>query len=91
MFGERCYGMAHCGHSTNWSCACTCDEEPEYYTYTPKVLVKPITEVERLERLIKRLELYVVHLPGCNANDFDYLDKTPCTCRLREFYNPKGV
>ena len=42
-------------------------------------------------RFIEALLRYVAHDNGCAANDLDYLDKSPCTCGLREFYNPKGV
>jgi len=27
MFGNRCLGLPGCGHSTNWTCPCTCEEE----------------------------------------------------------------
>lgn len=87
MFGERCYGHVNCGHTTNWSCPCTCDEEmmaererPE----EPSARVPPTNPIDLLAR-------YLQHDVGCHANDFDYLDHTPCTCGLRALYNPKGA
>jgi len=46
--------------------------------------------IEQLQARIERLGLYVQHDSGCSANDLDYLDKTPCTCGLREICSPKG-
>lgn len=37
-------------------------------------------EVARLREALVR---YGVHDDGCNANDLDYLDDTPCTCGFR--------
>lgn len=92
MFGG-CRGDRNCGHTTNWTCPCTCDEEYER-DYSAPVLVMPKvqqpSEVERLKAQVEGMALYVMHGAGCHANDFDYLDKTHCTCGLRQFYNPKG-
>jgi len=46
--------------------------------------------IEALQSRIEGLLLYVQHDTGCDANDLDYLDKTPCTCGLRTVANPKG-
>lgn len=74
-----------CGHSTNWTCPCTCDEirEREHAPVPP-------SEADQLRAKIERLKLYLAHHDGCSANDLDYLDHTPCTCGLRLIYNPKG-
>lgn len=91
MFGDRCLGLVGCGHSTNWTCGCTCNEviarddreiEPTQPTKAD--------EAARLKAQIEGMALYVQHDGSCRANDFDYLDKTPCICGLRTFYNPKG-
>ena len=42
-----------------------------------------IVEIDKIARWLQ-------HDVGCSANDLDYLDKTPCTCGLREIYNPKN-
>ncbi len=96
MFGERCLGLPGCGHQTNWSCPCTCDEEiaREDRPTTPvpsAAVAQPPDETERLKAQIEGMALYVAHDLGCNATDLDYLDRTPCTCGLRRFYNPRGV
>lgn len=102
MFGERCYGMPGCGHSTNWTCPCTCDEEiarEDGPTLAAPILTAPIataaeppaSEVEILKARIEGMALYVAHNSGCEANDLDYLDKAPCTCGLRRYHNPKGL
>jgi len=88
MFGERCLGLVGCGHSTNWICPCTCDEEIARQDDTPPA--PKVDEVSRLNVKIEGMARYVAHDAGCAANDLDYLDKTPCTCRLRAFYNPKA-
>lgn len=49
-----------------------------------------VDEVSRLKAQIEGISRYVAHDDGCAANDLDYLDKSPCTCGLRVFYNPKG-
>jgi hypothetical protein len=97
MFGERCYGMPGCGHSTNWTCPCTCDEEMArdttplpVATAVPAVAQAP-SEVDLLKARIEGMALYVTHDAGCEANDLDYLDRTPCTCGLRRYHNPKGL
>jgi len=41
--------------------------------------------------LLENLTRYLSHSGGCAANDLDYLDDTPCTCGLRNFYNPKAT
>lgn len=89
MFGDRCYGEPQCGHPTNWSCPCTCGDTIDRCE-APPLPVQPPSEAERLKMQVERLCLYVHHDTGCRANDFDYLDKTPCTCGLRAVYNPKG-
>ena len=85
MFGDRCDGLSGCGHTTNWTVPCTCDEvyksrtndQPALFVYPP--LRKPtIQDVER----------WLQHDVGCSANDLDPMDHTPCTCGLRAFYNP---
>lgn len=97
MFGERCYGYVGCGHTTNWTCPCTCDEEMARETDsspTPAVAataVQPPSEIERLKAQIEGMALYVAHDAGCEANDLDYLDKAHCTCGLRRYHNPKGL
>lgn len=91
MFGERCLGLAGCGHSTNWTCPCTCDEEIARNNEVAIPQSSPPSEVERLRMQIEGMARYVTHDQGCDANDLDYLDKTPCTCGLRSFYNPKGT
>lgn len=97
MFGDRCYGMPGCGHSTNWTCPCTCDEEMARDTGSaPSATVvvaaaKPPSEIDLLKARIEGMALYVAHDPGCEANDLDYLDKSPCTCGLRRYHNPKGL
>lgn len=88
MFGERCLGLVGCGHSTNWTCPCTCDEEIARQDVTPTA--PKIDEVSRLKAQVEGMARYVAHDAGCAANDLDYLDKSPCTCGLRAFYNPKG-
>lgn len=75
----------NCGQGTNWTCPCTCDDEPSLQT--PR---KAEPTVESLKAQIEGMMRYVQHHPSCRANDFDYLDKTPCTCGLRSFCNPKG-
>ena len=90
MFGHRCEGRAHCGHQTNWTCPCTCDEGEDYSPSPSKNNPPPLNEVERLKMQIEGLLVFVQHASGCEANDFDYLDKTPCACGLRKLYNPKG-
>jgi len=93
MFGERCYGYVGCGHPNNWSCPCTCDEEVARDT-TPTLSLpveQPPSEIDQLKARVEGMALYVAHDAGCEANDLDYLDKTPCTCGLRQFYNPKGT
>lgn len=93
MFGDRCLGLSGCGHSTNWTCGRTCDEvieRDEHIASAPPIRADPPSDVERLQSQIEGMALYVQHGTACDANDFDYLDKTPCTCGLRAFYNPKG-
>lgn len=51
----------------------------------------PPGDIEHLKMQIEGMSRYVAHDPGCDANDLDYLDQTPCTCGLRRFYNPKGA
>ena len=94
MFGNRCLGYVGCGHTTNWTCACTCDEEIERDEHVaPRAVAQPNppSEIERLKWQVEGMARYVQHDAGCEANDLDYLDKTPCTCGLRGFYNPKGT
>lgn len=104
MFGDRCYGMPGCGHPTNWTCPCTCDEEiardggaaPAVPVRTDPAPVatadmQPPSEIDLLKARIEGMALYVAHDAGCGANDLDYLDKTPCTCGLRRYYNPRGL
>lgn len=43
------------------------------------------------QSLIEILSRWLQHDVGCTANDLDYLDDSPCTCGLREHYNPKGT
>lgn len=38
--------------------------------------------------MIEGLQRYAAHDTGCAANDMDPLDHSPCTCGLRQFYNP---
>lgn len=93
MFGG-CLGLSGCGHSTNWTCPCTCSEEISRRDHEPSPAAAKISqpsEIERLKAQIEGLVRYVQHDVGCNANDLDYLDKSPCTCGLRKFYSPKGV
>ena len=93
MFGDRCYNEPQCGHSVNWTCPCTCGENPVQYE-TPRRVVVPEpqpSEVDRLKAQIEGMACYVQHDAGCEANDLDYLDKSLCTCGLRSFYNPKGL
>jgi hypothetical protein len=79
MFGGRCSG---CGHSTNWTSPCTCDEEIDWFgAPTVSAPMKPKPTFEQLER-------YLSHDAGCTANDLDPLDQSPCTCGLRQFYDP---
>lgn len=40
--------------------------------------------------VIEQISPWLTHDIGCKANDLDYLDKSPCTCGLRNYYNPKG-
>ena len=82
MFGDRCLGMSGCGHSTNWTCPCTCGEEYERKSnYRTEPTPKP-------QATIKDLERYLHHEESCQANDLDPLDHAPCTCGLRVFFNP---
>lgn len=90
MFGERCYGLPGCGHPLNWSCPCTCDDEIAKEARESPPPAPKIDEVSRLKAQVEGMARYVVHDAGCAANDLDYLDKSPCTCGLRAFYNPKG-
>ena len=39
---------------------------------------------------IDKIARWLQHDVECFANDLDYLDKTPCTCGLHEFYSPKN-
>lgn len=39
---------------------------------------------------IDKITRWLQHDVECFANDLDYLDKTPCTCGLHEFYSPKN-
>lgn len=87
MFGERCYSEPQCGHPNNWSCPCTCGETLGRSEETP---APKQSEAESLQAQIECMARYVQHDAGCAANDLDYLDKSPCTCGLRRFYNPKG-
>ena len=48
------------------------------------------TDGREAAEMIEGLMRYVEHDTGCNANDLDYLDHSPCTCGLRKFYHPKG-
>lgn len=91
MFGERCLGYVGCGHATNWTRPCTCDEviERDEHIAPASVKVQTPTEIERRKTQIEGMALYVQHQGACEANDFDYLDKTPCICGLRTLYNPK--
>jgi hypothetical protein len=94
MFGDRCLGLPGCGHSTNWTCPCTCDEEIERRDRAPVTSPTKLSqqaEIERLKTQIEGLVRYVQHETGCHANEFDYLDKSPCTCGLHKFYSPKGT
>lgn len=89
MFGDRCYGLSSCGHSTNWTCPCTCDEDDDsgYERSQPVPPPAPsMTDAERIEGLLR----YVAHDVGCSANDLDPLDHAECACGLRRFYNPFG-
>ncbi|WP_313326208.1 hypothetical protein [Sphingobium yanoikuyae] len=91
MFGERCLGLAGCGHSTNWTCPCTCDDEIAKEAHECATIPdSKVDEFSRLKAQIEGMARYVTHDTGCAANDLDYLDKSPCTCGLRVFYNPKG-
>ena len=49
MFGERCYGRPNCGHSTNWTCPCTCDE------YVDEPFPRELSEREKIEKEISQL------------------------------------
>lgn len=91
MFGGRCYGLPGCGHPLNWTCPCTCEEHVGG-TLSDGSPLRPtnVDEASRLKAQIEGMARYVAHDAGCAANDLDYLDKTPCTCGLRAFYNPKG-
>ena len=88
MFGQRCDGLPHCGHKNNWACPCTCDEEPDGMPYhaAPQEQLPAIPQVSIVERLAQ----YAEHRLGCEANDLDPLDHTPCTCGLRDILNPWG-
>ena len=90
MFGDRCYNEPQCGHSVNWTCPCTCGEGSRYEAPQLPVPTPPPSEETRLKAQIEGMACYVQHDAGCEANDLDYLDKAPCTCGLRRFYNPKG-
>ena len=61
-------------------------QDEEYGTRT----VGPSAAEETAARLLENLARYLCHDVGCPANDFDYLDDTPCSCGLRKLYNPKG-
>lgn len=91
MFGDRCYGEPQCNHQLNWTCPCTCGEgERQEVRKSIPFTPAQVSEVDLLKAKIEGMALYVRHDAGCRANDFDYLDKSPCTCGLRQFYNPKG-
>lgn len=90
MFGHRCDGRSGCGHSTNWTCPCTCDEALDYEEPSASASTPEVPEIDRLKAQIEGMALYVQHDTGCEANDLDYLDNSPCTCGLRSFYSPKG-
>ena len=78
-----------CGHSTNWTCPCTCDEISRSWG-DDEPAPPPPSEADQLRGKIESLQQYLTHHEGCSANDLDYLDHTPCTCGLRLIYNPKG-
>lgn len=78
MFGERCYGLPHCGHATNWTCACTCDEK-EGQAQSTTAGISPQPDYSGKE-----------HSVSCKANDLDPMDHTVCTCGLRQKFNPWG-
>ena len=82
MFGERCMGYTSCGHTTNWRSECTCGEVEYASARKPKAVEKPVSFT------FAQLEPYLHHDVGCEANDLDLLDHSPCTCGLRAFYNP---
>lgn len=92
MFGERCQGHVNCGHTTNWTCPCTCDEEADQDSelgrgyWAPQKAIAPTTPPPLPDAVTR----YLQHDNGCEANDLDYLDYSPCTCGLRVHYNPKG-
>ena len=100
MFGERCYQHPNCGNSTNWTCACTCDE----YIYYDAIVRKQGRELaggevsvaaqiptgSNAEAKLEMLLCYVHHDVGCEANDLDPMDHSPCTCGLRAIHNPWG-
>lgn len=58
--------------------------------FTSRSEVSTNPDGEEAAKLIENLFCYVQHETGCDANDLDYLDKSPCTCGLRDYYNPKG-
>lgn len=77
----------HCGRSTDRTAPCICGaQEIGCPTASPAVP----SEIERLRMRIEGMALYVRHDDGCPANDLDYLDRSPCTCGLRRYHNPKG-
>lgn len=79
---DWCRGLSGCGHPTNWSCPCTCDEiEAERQAVAPQTSLHTGYTIQDLER-------YLYHDIGCYANDLDSLDHTACTCGLRKYYNP---
>lgn len=85
MFSDRCLGLRGCGHSTNWTCPCTCDEHLDDQPHRAAITKAPaMTDAQRIEGMSR----YVSHERGCEANDLDPLDHTPCTCGLRAFFNP---
>ena len=89
MFGTRLSHHVKCGHSTNWTCPCTCDEEYERDSELGRGLWAPTKVAEPIAAAIPEAIIrYLQHDIGCEANDLDPLDHAPCTCGLREFYNP---
>lgn len=75
----------NCGHGTNWTCPCTCDEIyiAESNRKSPQAKVEAAPKIERLM-------LYVSHWASCRASELDPLDDTPCTCGLRAVLSPGG-
>lgn len=54
----------------------------EGFSYSETGLINP--DGADAAWLIEHLLLYVAHDVGCDGNEFDPLDDTPCTCGLRD-------